>query len=126
MNKNKRPVFLNLSQVRLPVTGVVSIFHRITGLLLALAIPFFIYLFDLSVRSERGFQQALYTLGQPTIKIFACLMIWALAHHMIAGIRFLLIDADIGVMKVAARQSAWLVHALAGVIFVLGITVIWL
>ena len=126
MNKEKRPIFLNLSQIRLPVTGVVSILHRLTGLLLAVAIPFFIYLFDLSVRDEQGFQMALAILDRVEIKIFACLLIWGLAHHLIAGIRFLLIDADIGVMKAVARKTAWLVHALAGVIFLFGVVVIWL
>jgi succinate dehydrogenase / fumarate reductase cytochrome b subunit len=31
---------------------------------------------------------------------------WSIAHHLLAGIRYLLIDVDMGVEKEIARQSA--------------------
>lgn len=36
----QRPVFFNLTQIQLPVGAVTSITHRITGILLAVGIPF--------------------------------------------------------------------------------------
>ena len=49
----KRPVFLNLIAIRLPVAGVMSIVHRITGVLMTLAVPALIYLLDLSLGSVK-------------------------------------------------------------------------
>ncbi len=127
MNNNKqRPVFLNLTKIRLPVTGIVSIFHRITGVLLAISIPLLIYLFDLSLRSPQGFAEVQALLQLPLLKVMLTAAAWALGHHMIAGVRFLLIDLDIGVTRSVARQTAWLTHGGAAIILVIAIMVIWL
>lgn len=106
---DKRPVYLNLVKIRLPLPGIISFVHRITGVLLFLAIPFAVYLLDLSVRSEQSFDQAQQLLGHPLMVILQIVLLWSLAHHFFSGIRFLLIDADIGVEKSQARLSSWLV-----------------
>lgn len=126
MNNKQRPIFLDLRKIRLPVTGVVSILHRITGVLIALSIPLLIYLFDLSLRSPQGFAEAQQLLQTPFFKLILTGGAWALGHHLVAGVRFLLIDLDVGVVKASARQTAWLTHALVGVILLLAIMVIWL
>jgi len=127
MNNNKqRPVFLNLIKIRLPVTGVVSILHRITGILMALSIPLLIYLFDLSLRSPQGFAEAQQLLQTPLLKLILTGGAWALGHHLIAGVRFLLIDLDIGVEKLRARQTAWLTQVSTVLILLIAIMVIWL
>lgn len=121
----KRPVFLNLLQIRQPVTAVLSILHRITGVLMTLLLPGFIYLLVLSLESEDGFARVANLLSTNTTKVFIVLLAWALAHHLLAGIRFLLLDVDIGVSRAAARKTAWLTHGsaivlaaiLAGVLF---------
>ena len=106
---DKRPVYLNLLKIRLPLPGIISFAHRITGVLLFLAIPLAVYLLDLSVQSEESFNQARQLLGHPLMVILQIVLLWSLAHHFFAGIRFLLIDADIGVEKSQARLSSWLV-----------------
>ena len=126
MNKNQRPVFLNLTKIRLPVTGIVSIFHRLSGLLLAFCIPLLIYLFDLSLRSPQGFAEVQQLLQSPLLKLVLTVGAWALSHHLIAGVRFLLIDIDIGILKASARRSAWMTHALTVLILSIAIMVIWL
>ena len=109
MIKGNRPVYLNLLKIRLPVMGMVSLAHRASGLLLFLAIPFSIYLLDLSVVSEADFASVLELLNHPFILLLELALLWSLAHHFFAGIRFLLIDADIGVDKQSSRNGAWLV-----------------
>lgn len=106
---DKRPVYLNLLKIRLPLPGIVSFAHRITGVLLFLAIPFAVYLLDLSVQSEQSFNDARQLMNQPFMIILQILFLWSLVHHFFAGIRFLLIDADIGVEKSQARLGSWLV-----------------
>lgn len=104
-----RPVYLNLLKIRLPFTGIVSFAHRISGVLLFLALPFLVYLLDLSIESEQSFIKVQEILNQPYMLVLQILLLWSIAHHFFAGIRFLLIDADIGVEKSQARLGAWLV-----------------
>jgi succinate dehydrogenase / fumarate reductase cytochrome b subunit len=104
-----RPVYLNLLKIRLPVPGIVSFAHRITGVLLFLALPFAVYLLDLSIESQQSFARVQQILEQPFMLLVQIVLLWAIAHHFFAGIRFLLIDAEIGVEKSAARTGSWLV-----------------
>jgi succinate dehydrogenase / fumarate reductase cytochrome b subunit len=106
---NNRPVYLNLLKIKLPLTGIVSFAHRITGVILFLSLPFAVYLLDLSVESQQSFEKAQQLLSLPLIQVIQILLIWSLAHHFFAGIRFLLIDAEIGVDKTQSRIGAWLV-----------------
>ncbi len=114
----RRPVYLNLLKIRLPVPGVVSFAHRITGVLLFLSLPFAVYVLDLSVQSQQSFVKVQQILHQPFMLLLQIVLLWSIVHHFFAGIRFLLIDAEIGVEKSAARMGSWLV-LLAEVITVL-------
>ncbi len=109
MIKDNRPVYLNLFKIRLPIAGMVSLAQRASGILLFIAIPFAVYLLDLSVISSDGFAEVMAILQHPLVLLVEVLLVWALAHHFFAGIRFLLIDADIGVEKTQAKYGAWLV-----------------
>lgn len=104
-----RPVFLNLMQIRLPVAGIMSIIHRATGVVMVIAIPLLIYLLDLSLSGEAGFADAAALFGDALAKLLLFLFLWGLMHHLLAGIRYLLIDIDIGVEKPLFRQTAWAV-----------------
>jgi succinate dehydrogenase / fumarate reductase, cytochrome b subunit len=105
----KRPVHLNLAKIRLPVGGVMSIIHRLTGVSMFLSIPLFIYLLDRSLISEQGYAEALRLLHTPLGKLMLFALMWSLMHHLLAGIRYLLIDVDLGVDKPTARTTALLV-----------------
>ena len=50
-NNNQRPVYLNLLRIHLPVGGVVSILHRVTGVLLALLLPYSLWFLQQSLAS---------------------------------------------------------------------------
>ena len=106
---DNRPVYLNLIKIRLPLAGIVSFAHRISGVLLFLFLPFSVYLLDLSVQSAESFASVEKLLNQPLMLAVQILVLWSITHHFFAGIRFLLIDAEIGVEKSQARFGAWLV-----------------
>ena len=121
---DNRPVYLNLIKIRLPLTGIVSFAHRISGVLLFLFIPFSVYLLDLSVQSAESFAAVKQLLDQPLMLAVQLLILWSIAHHFFAGIRFLLIDAEIGVEKSQARIGSWLVflaEAIAILLIVIGV-----
>lgn len=110
------PVYLNLLRIRFPVGAVTSIAHRISGVLLFLSLPFLIYLLDLSLQGPGGFDKALATVQNCWFEAGFTLIIWSLLHHLLSGIRFLLIDTEQGVALQQARRSAWLVNILAPVL----------
>jgi succinate dehydrogenase / fumarate reductase cytochrome b subunit len=107
--QDTRPYYLNLLKIRLPIPAIVSILHRVSGVFLFLAIPVFVYLLDLSLQGEQGFYQVVDLLSQPLVKLALLLLIGSLVHHLFAGIRFLLIDFDIGLSKQQSIKTAWLV-----------------
>ena len=116
---DNRPFFLNLLKIRLPVPGVLSIMHRISGVFMFLAIPFLVYVFDLSLQGTAGFNEAAELLTHPVTMIVMLILLWSLIHHLFAGIRFLFIDFDIGLDKQQSTQTAWLVFALEIIILAL-------
>ena len=123
--KDNRPKYLNLLKIRLPITGVASINHRLSGLILFLAIPVSLYLFQLSLSSSTGFAEALNYLSSPWVKLALVLLIWSFVHHLFAGFRFLLIDQNIGISLSVARKSAWF-SVFAAIVVTLVISGVWL
>lgn len=125
-SEQKRPKFLNLFAIHLPVTGVTSFAHRVSGALVFLAIPAFIYIFGMSVRDNAGYASTLSLLDSVTVKITGTLLAWSITHHVLAGIRFLLMDVGIGEHLAVAKGSAWLVNIAGLVIALLISSTIWL
>lgn len=116
----KRPIFLNLLQIRLPVGGVLSIAHRVTGVLLSLAIPATLYLFELSLSSEQGYQTVMDPIESPLGQFVVFVLFVILIQHLLSGLRHLLLDLNIGESRDTARRSAWLVFIVVG-LCVLGV-----
>lgn len=116
-NKTHRPVYLNLLKIKLPVTGILSILHRLTGVFMVISLPFLIYLLDLSLSSRNDFNTAMDLFMHPVMKLLLCIYIWFLLHHLLAGIRYLLLDLDIGVDKYSARRSAYVINYLGLLLF---------
>lgn len=104
------PKFLNLFVIKLPPGGIASIGHRISGVLMFLSLPLFAWLFGLSLENPQGFQQAREYLHTTPVLLLSVLLVWSLCHHLLAGIRHLLLDIEIGLDKDKARLSAWLVN----------------
>lgn len=113
-----RPVFFNLTQIQMPVGALTSILHRVTGVLLAIGVPFGVYLLDASLEGPQSWQSVVDLFGQWYFKCAVIGFVWALAHHLLAGVRHLLSDIDIGSRLPQGRRSAWFVN-IAGVVMAL-------
>lgn len=118
-NQRSAPVFLNLFRIRFPVGAVTSIAHRLSGLLLFLSFPLLVYWLDLSLRGPEGYTRALEWMHCGWVRLASILIVWSLSHHLLAGLRVLLIDLGLGVERTPARRSAWTVNGLA-LLLVLG------
>ncbi len=102
-----RPKNLDLSTIKLPLPGIVSILHRISGaLLFLLGIPFLLAALQGSLRSPEGFAAVGALLAHPMVKLVLMGLVWAFLHHFCAGIRFLLLDIHKGINIESARTSS--------------------
>ncbi|MDB5752306.1 MAG: succinate dehydrogenase subunit [Ramlibacter sp.] len=98
----KRPEFRNINALtdlpkyRLPAAGIVSILHRISGVLMFVLLPFIIWIFDTSVSSEISSARLRHAFSGGAlgvlVKLVALALIWAYLHHFIAGLRHVWMD----------------------------------
>ena len=134
--KTPRPVYRNIHvtdivSYRLPPAGIVSILHRVSGVVMFLLLPFIIWMFDTSVTSEISYDQftSVFTAGCADgavpgwfFKLIALGLIWAYLHHFIAGLRHLWMDVSHdAVTKEFGKTSAVFTLAVSiGLTLVLG------
>jgi len=116
--KRPRPQFRNLNfplllTYRLPLAGWVSIMHRISGAMLFLALPLLLWMLDLSLISELSFERLRGIASGFFVKLVLLFLIWGFFHHLIAGVRYLLLDLHIGIDLKSSRASAMAVYAVS-------------
>jgi succinate dehydrogenase / fumarate reductase, cytochrome b subunit len=128
--KRTRPKYLSLPailfQIRLPLPGWVSILHRVSGALLVL--PFtawLLYMLDMSLASEGGFETIRSYLATPLVKLGLLVFTWAYCHHFLAGIRYLLLDLNKGIELRPARISSAAVLVVSLILTLFFATRIW-
>lgn len=119
--KDTRPVNLNLLVFRWPIPAITSILHRISGVFIFFGTAALLYLLDLSLSSQAGFDEAAALLSGTGVK----LVVWAVAsgilYHLIAGIKHLIMDFGIGETIEGGKTGAILVLVISAVaIAVLG------
>jgi len=104
--QKQRPKHLDLARIRLPVPGIVSILHRVSGAALFLSLPVLIYLLQGSLSCAQDFERYRALMAFPLAKLVLLGLLWAILHHGCAGIRFLFLDVHKGVDLAAARATA--------------------
>ena len=97
---------LELSNYRLPLAGVVSILHRISGFLMFALLPVVLYLLQLSIQSELSFEHFRGIASHWFTKLVILALLWAYFQHFCAGVRHLIMDTHVGLDKDSARKSA--------------------
>jgi succinate dehydrogenase / fumarate reductase, cytochrome b subunit len=116
--KDKRPVYLDVTKYKFPNTAIVSILHRISGVILFLYVPFLIWALDLSLSSGEQFQQLIYIFNLPIIKLLLWLLLASLSFHLVAGIRHLLMDIGIAETHRGGRLGANVVFIVAIILII--------
>ncbi len=105
----KRPKHLDLTKIRLPLPGVISIMHRISGAALFLFLPLLLCLFQASVSSQASYAEFQNALANPLLKLLLIALLWGFLHHFCAGIRYLALDMHWGTELKTARATSWVV-----------------
>lgn len=122
---HKRPVNLDLGSMTYPPMAIVSILHRISGIILFLFMPIMLYFLSLSLRSPDSFTHLQTLLACPYCKFLLWSFSAALMYHVIAGIRHMLMDTGFGEELDAGRRSAIIVIALALILAIILGVWIW-
>ena len=122
----QRPKYYDLNLLNLPWPGLVSIFHRITGVVMFLfLIPAVLFVLQCTLESETGFSKWKSIFSEPIVKLILLGFVWAYLHHLFAGIRYLLLDIHVGTALEPARTTAKTVLVLGIVATVLIGVRIW-
>ena len=111
IEKDNRPVNLNLLTISLPIIGLSSILHRISGVAVFFSFPLIVWVFSISLKSENSFLM-LSNLLQNSIafKAITFLILVGFSYHLLAGIRKLISDAfGVGETLESGRVLSWLV-----------------
>ena len=102
-----RPKYYDLSLAHLPPPGLVSIFHRVSGLLLFFPVlPVLLWMLSGALGPEQDYAQVRDFFRAPLGKLVTIAVIWAYSHHFWAGFRFLLLDLHWQITKEPARKAA--------------------
>ena len=124
--KKKRPKNLDLATIRLPLPGILSILHRVSGAVLFLLMPVFLWLFESSITYRDTFALFRGFAANPLVKIILLGLVWLYMHHFCAGIRYLLLDLHKGIDLESARLSSKIVFAVSIVLtLIIGVRVLW-
>ena len=130
-NTQQRPVYRNIhvtqiASYRLPPAGIVSILHRVSGVLMFLLLPFVIWLFVVSLSSEISYERFTNAFVAGVgfvpawfVKLVVLALIWSYLHHAIAGVRHLWMDVTHNVGLRQGHVSALLTLGASGVLTVL-------
>ena len=127
IEKDNRPVNLNLLTISLPVIGMSSILHRISGLAVFFSFPMVVWLFSISLKSEESFV-FLSSLYQESIllKLIGYLVLLGFTYHLLAGFKKLMSDAfGLGETLESGRVLSWLVFGITFIFAVLFIFIIF-
>jgi succinate dehydrogenase / fumarate reductase cytochrome b subunit len=124
--KKKRPKNLDLKTIRLPLPGILSILHRVSGATLFLLLPVLLWLFESSLASQESFVYFRGFFANPLVKLILLGLVWFYMHHFCAGIRYLLLDLHKGIDLESARLSSKIVFAVSiALTLVFGARVLW-
>jgi len=100
MESRKRPLSPHLQVYCLPLTAVVSITHRITGVLLSAGLVLFIVSLALIQCGSSSFHSMQAFIHLPLVSLAIWLMVYALFFHLCHGVRHLFWDAGEGYDKI--------------------------
>jgi succinate dehydrogenase / fumarate reductase, cytochrome b subunit len=123
---SKRPVNLDLTTIEFPLPALTSIAHRITGVILFIGLIFAFWALDKSLSSPAGFAAVSDALANNILaKLVAWGLLSALAFHFVAGIKHMLMDADIGVTLEGGIKKAQITVVVSAVLIILAGVWVW-
>ncbi len=122
---DQRPKNLNLFTIRFPIPAIVSILHRISGIVLFLIIPLALSALSCSLSSQEHFQALHQDMTSHPAKIIIWICLMPFIYHFVAGIRHLLMDVNVGVGLTSGRVTAILTMLISIILILLTGVYLW-
>ena len=111
-----RPLSPHLQVYRPQITSVLSILHRITGVVLAVGIIPLVYWFAALAGGPAAYQEAYGVLSSGFVQLLLLGWVLAFSYHLLNGVRHLLWDEGWGFELRQVYASGWAV--LAGAVLI--------
>jgi len=127
IEKDNRPVNLNLLTISLPVIGLASILHRISGFALFICFPLVVWLLHLSLQSTESFSQLKgYMENNVLLKLMAVFIAVGFIYHILAGLKKILGEVfGFGETLKSGQALSWIVFALSFILSLWFLIYIW-
>lgn len=122
---DKRPVNLDLTTIRFPITAIVSITHRISGVILFGGVAVLLWMLQASLESAASFNKLKEVLSNPAAQVIVWGTLAALAWHLVMGLRHMVMDLGIGESLEGGRRGAQLAIVVAVILVVLAGVWVW-
>ncbi|WP_339460609.1 succinate dehydrogenase, cytochrome b556 subunit [Pseudomonas sp. EA_105y_Pfl2_R69] len=122
---SQRPVNLDLRTIKLPITGVTSFLHRVSGIILFFGIAVLLFGLDKSLTSAEGFAEVKECLTSPLAKFVIWGLLSALLYHLVAGVRHLIMDMGIGETLEGGTLGSQIVLVVSAILIVLVGVWVW-
>jgi|TARA_R100001143_G_scaffold27067_1_gene26989 succinate dehydrogenase / fumarate reductase cytochrome b subunit len=122
---DKRPVNLDLTTIKFPVTAIASITHRMTGVAIFVAIPVLLWMLDRSLASPESFADLKQLMTSPLAKLVLLAILAAIFYHLVAGIRHLIMDAGMAETLEGGRRGAFATFIVTVVLILLAGAWVW-
>ena len=113
MRQTERPLSPHLTIYRWPITMILSILHRITGVAMAVGLIVLAAWLVQVASGPEHYQYFRVTMASPVGQLALVAWTFAFFLHLGNGIRHLVWDAGRGFEKRQSRASAWVVLVLA-------------
>lgn len=107
--KDNRPVNLDISTIRLPITAYASILHRVSGVAIFVGVAILLCLLDGSLESAESFAETKAALDGFLVKGIVWLVVCGFIYHCAAGVKHLIMDLGIGETLEGGKKGATIV-----------------
>lgn len=122
---DKRPVNLDLTTIKFPVTAIASITHRMTGVAIFVAIPVLLWMLNRSLASPESFADLKQLMTSPLAKLVVWAILAVILYHLVAGIRHLIMDMGMGETLEGGRRGAFATFIVTAVLILLAGAWVW-
>lgn len=109
----QNPIWFELNPFKHYFPAIISILHRLSGILLFFMIPVLLWGLQESLNSADQFTLYKSNLSNLFFKIGLWIILSALVFHWFAGIRHMLMDLHIGETKRGGKIGSWIVLILS-------------
>ena len=90
----ERPVYLDLSKIRLPMSALTSITHRLSGMyIFFVTLPLLLFVINQSISSKANYERLIMDMSSISLySMFIFLSVSIFWYHILTGIRHLIMD----------------------------------